>query len=102
MKTLEVHIPDDLAVLLARQAVDEEAFVLESLRLRLAKIEEVSKLAEEYKAAAAENRALEDDWSDSFPAEGPPLSQDDLAARLKKAEKSQSYSLDQAKAILGL
>ena len=58
MKTLEVHLPDDLAILLTRQAVDEEAFVLESLRLRLAKIEGESKLAEEYGASAIENRAL--------------------------------------------
>lgn len=62
MKTLEVHLPDDLAVLLARQAVDEEAFVLESLRLRLAKIEGEERLAEEYRAAAAENTALMGDF----------------------------------------
>ncbi len=102
MKTLEVHLPDELAVLLAHQTDDEEAFVLESLRLRLAKIEGEETLAEEYRVAAAENPALVDDWVDSFPAEGPPLSKDDLVARLEKAEKGQSYSLEQAKAILGL
>jgi hypothetical protein len=52
--------------------------------------------------ALAQKQIIEFDLMDSFPAEGPPLSQDDLIARLEKAEKGQSYSLDQAKAILSL
>ncbi|MCY7359825.1 MAG: hypothetical protein LH609_20710 [Rudanella sp.] len=62
MKTLEVHLPDEIAASLARHTTDAEGFVLESLQLRLKKIEGEEKLAEEYKAAAVENESLMADF----------------------------------------
>ena len=52
--------------------------------------------------ALAQKQIIEFDLMDSFPAEGPLLSRDDLVARLEKAERGKSHSLEQAKAILGL
>jgi hypothetical protein len=52
--------------------------------------------------ALAQKQIIEFDLVDSFPAEGPRLSNGDLIARLEKAEQGKSFSLEQAKAILGL
>lgn len=52
--------------------------------------------------ALAQKQIIEFDLVDSFPAEGPTLSNGDLIARLDKAEQGKSFSLEQAKAILGL
>jgi len=63
MKTLEVHLPDDIAASLARQTTDEEGFVLESLQMRLKKIEGEEKLADEYRAASLENESVMADFN---------------------------------------
>lgn len=63
MMTLELHIPDELAATLERLTADVESFALEALQAKIREIEEQEQLAEEYRFAAQENRALIRDFS---------------------------------------
>lgn len=63
MMTLELHIPDELAVALERLAPDVESFALEALQARIREVEQQEQLAEEYRFAANENESLIRDFS---------------------------------------
>lgn len=52
--------------------------------------------------ALAQKHIIEFDRTDSFSAEGPRLSNDELASRINTSEQGKRYSFDEAKAKLGL
>ena len=52
--------------------------------------------------ALAQKHLIHFDFADSFPAEGPELTTNDLATRIDKAESGRRYSYEEAKAKLGL
>ncbi|GAB4021910.1 hypothetical protein [Spirosoma koreense] len=74
MKTIEVNILDD----------EDQDFVMSILN------------------ALAQKHIIEFDRADSFPAEGPQLSDKELIDRIRISERGQPYSFEEAKARLGL
>ena len=52
--------------------------------------------------ALAQKHIIEFDQTDSFPAEGPMLTNDALRSRISESEQGNQYSFEQAKAKLGL
>ncbi|WP_020594767.1 hypothetical protein [Spirosoma panaciterrae] len=52
--------------------------------------------------ALAQKHIIEFDRTNSFPAEGPILTHDELNERILKSEQSKHYSFEEAKAKLGL
>ena len=52
--------------------------------------------------ALAQKQLIEFDQIESFPVEGPELSNADLIARVNKSERSKRYTYEEAKAKLGL
>lgn len=63
MKTLELHLSEELAASLARITPDAELFAIEALQARLDEIERGNQLAEEYRFSAQENKAISQDFN---------------------------------------
>lgn len=62
MRTLELHISEELAASLDRITPDAERFAIEALQARLNEIEKENQLAEEYRFAAEENKTISQDF----------------------------------------
>ncbi len=62
MKTLELHLSEELAASLARITTDAELFAIEALQARLSEIEKENQLAEEYRFAGEENKVISQDF----------------------------------------
>lgn len=62
MKTLELHLSEELAASLARVTPDVELFAIEALQARLNEIEKENQLAEEYRFSAQENKTISEDF----------------------------------------
>lgn len=52
--------------------------------------------------ALARKHIIEFDHTNAYPAEGPILTNDNLVERVRKSEAGTQYSIDEAKARLGL
>ena len=52
--------------------------------------------------ALAQKHIIEFDHTNSFPAEGPTLTKDELRGRIHKSEQGKRYSFEETKAKLGL
>jgi len=61
--TIELHIPDDIAMRLTHLTEDAESFALDALQARLQEVEQTERLAEEYRFAAQENEPLLRDFA---------------------------------------
>ncbi|GAB4013733.1 hypothetical protein EXU85_12850 [Spirosoma sp. KCTC 42546] len=64
MRTLELHLSEELAASLARVTPDAELFAIEALQARLNEIEREHHLAEEYRFAAEENKIITRDFNE--------------------------------------
>jgi hypothetical protein len=62
MKTIHLHIPDDLADKMQKLTNNVESFIIDLLRRNVTEPDKIS-LADQYKAAAKENGALLKDFS---------------------------------------
>lgn len=74
MKTIELHLPDDLAGKISQLFPNTESFIIETLRSKVNEYNKPKTLADEYRLAAIENKKITKDfetidlenWSDEY------------------------------------
>jgi hypothetical protein len=63
MKTIQLHIPDDLAEKVLRLSSNAESFILDLIRSRFSESDKPSILANEYRMASVENSHISADFA---------------------------------------
>ena len=63
MKTIELHIPDDLADKVYRLTNNAETYIIDLLRSKVKEMDKPKSLADEYRMAAIENISLMKDFA---------------------------------------
>jgi hypothetical protein len=63
MKTIELHLPDDLAGKISQLYPNTESFIIETLRSKVNEYKQPKKLADEYRLAALENEKIKSDFA---------------------------------------
>lgn len=58
MKTIQLHLPDDLADKVLRMTGNAETYIIEMLRSKIGGIDSSGTLSEQYRNVAEENKSL--------------------------------------------
>jgi hypothetical protein len=62
MKTIQLHIPDDLADKVLRMTGNAETYIIEMLRSKIGGIDSSGTLSEQYRLAAQENKSIQKEF----------------------------------------
>lgn len=63
MKTIQLHIPDELADKVHRLSSNAETFILELIRSKVNELDKPGSLAKEYRLASTENAHIVNDFA---------------------------------------
>jgi hypothetical protein len=63
MKTIQLHIPDELADKVQRLSGNAETFIISLLQSKVKEMDESTSLADQYEMASKENTSLQKDFS---------------------------------------